>query len=436
MSVEPVSAAPWARRFASARGSLPDAPAPRLRAARDRAWARFARHGFPTTRVEAWKYTNLSALAVAEFAAPVASPITPDIAAHILTGAHYRLVFVNGRHQAALSDVANLPAGVRIDSLAAMAVLSPEAVADLLGDDGDSSADSLAALNGALAPEGAVIRIDDGVTVDRPIQLLFLSHGDVPMAMQMRSAIVAGPGARVTVVESHVGLGDAGHWINAVTRLHAAEGAHLSHHILQAQNQASWHTARTVAEVAAGATYGNGLFATGAKTARQELHVSYTGDNARAVLRGAHLGQGDQHLDYSSTVAHARPDGQSDQVFKAAVRGKSQSVFQGRLAVAIDAQRTDAQQICRNLLLDDGAVAYAKPELEILADDVKCSHGATIGDLDATSLFYLRARGIGETEARAMLIDAFIADTFADVAEEGVQLAYRRLLDAWLETAP
>jgi len=436
MSVEPVSAAPWARRFANARGSLPDAPAPRLRAARDRAWARFARHGFPTTRVEAWKYTNLSALAVADFATPVASPKTPDIAAHILPGPHYRLTFVNGRYQAALSDVANLPEGVRIDSLAALAVLSPEVVADLLGDDGDDDADSLAALNGALAPEGAVVRIDEDVAADRPVQLLFLSHGDVPLAMQVRNAVVAGPRARVTVVESHVGLGNAGHWINTVTRLDAGEGADLSHHVLQAQNQASWHTARTVASVAANAAYGNGLFATGARTARQELHVNFAGDNAKATLRGAHLGQGEQHLDYSSNIAHARPDGSSDQVFKAAVRGKSQSVFQGRLAVATDAQRTDAQQICRNLLLDDGAVAYAKPELEILADDVKCSHGATIGDLDAASLFYLRARGLGETEARAMLIDAFIADTFADVAEPGVQLAYRRLLDAWLETGP
>lgn len=415
MSVEAVSAAPWLRRYSEIAPRLPGADRPAVKAAREAALARFARHGFPLSRVEAWKYTNLQPLTAP---LPDAQAASVDVAPWRVDGAH-AAVFVNGQFQAALSD---LPPQ-------AMPLSTAGALESLLVEESDAKADTLAAFNAASARDGIVLDVPAGVRLDRPLHLLFVTAGPAA-AVQVRNIIRLGEGARAAVLESHVGEG--AHWVNVVTRVEVAAAASLELDVLQAQPGEAWHTGRIAGTLDQGARFANCTVQTGGRTARRELLLTYAGTDVEVSLTGANLGRGQQHLDYFSQIGHAKPDGRSNQVFKTVVEDRALSVFQGRLLVAEDAQRTDAQQLCRSLLLSDHAAAYAKPELEILADDVKCSHGATIGDLDEQALFYLRARGIPLAEARALLIGAFVAETVEAVEQPHIRAHLHAVVQRWL----
>lgn len=415
MGIEAVSAAPWLRRYSEIAPRLPGADRPAVKAAREAALARFARHGFPLSRVEAWKYTNLQ---------PLTAPL-PEAEAAPVEVARWRLddayvaVFVNGLFQADLSDLP--PQAVLLSAAGALETL--------LVEESEAKADTLAAFNAASARDGIVLDLPAGTRLERPLHLLFVTAGPAA-AVQARNIIRLGEGAHAAVLESHVGQG--AHWVNAVTRIDLAAAANLELDVLQEQGGDAWHTGRIAATLAQGARFANCTVQTGCRTARREVLLTYAGTDVQVSLTGTNLGRGQQHLDYFSQIGHGQPDGRSNQLFKAVVEDKALSVFQGRLLVAEDAQRTDAQQLCRSLLLSDHAAAYAKPELEILADDVKCSHGATIGDLDAQSLFYLRARGIPLAEARALLIGAFVAETVEAVEQPHIRAHLHAAVNAWL----
>jgi Fe-S cluster assembly protein SufD len=431
--VQAISAETYGRRFEALRPSLPGAGAAAPEHARDEAIGRFLRHGFPSQRVEAWKFTSLRPLTKAEFV-PAVMPAAPVAVGDLrLAGGGPLAVFVNGRFRPDLSDLGVLPAGVTLQGLAAALAADAEGLAASLADGADDRAAALVALNAALAADGAVLRIARGTVLEAPIQLLFVAAaGGQPWMTHPRNLIVVEDGARAAVVESYVDAGAGRYWTNAVTRVAVGAGASLGHYKLQAEGAEAVHIAASRVRLARDAAYASHVLALGGALARNEIEVALAGPGASCRLDGLTLARGRQVIDSTSRIDHAEPHGTSRQTYKSVVDEAGHSVFQGRVRVAPLAQKSDAQQLNRNLLLADGAQADAKPELEILADDVKCSHGATIGDLDRESIFYLRARGLDERAARALLVEAFAAESLDGIEVEPVREAFRRALAGWL----
>lgn len=373
----------------------------------------FLRHGLPGPWLESWKFTSLNGLAgrnwarSANDAVPEAQVASPSDA--------YRLVFVGGRPAPTLPQH-GLPAGVRLRPLAASDLASPE-----------TPAAALAALNSAMCLDGQVIEVDDGIAVTHPVHLDFrpgsgIANGQVLLRL--------GPGSSLELLETHGG-GDG--WGNTVLRIAVGSGARLMHTRLQTEAGGAHHTALTEVGIDVAAQYRHVSVMLGGRVARHELAVRLQGRGASADLHGLALAGGRAHLDHTLHVEHAAEGCTSQQAFRNVVDGEGHAVFQGCIRVAPGAQRSDAQQICRTLLLSDGARVDTKPELEILADDVKCSHGATVGDLDAAQLFYLRARGIPAAEARRLLLAGFAEETVEAVEHPAVRAILEAAVTGWLQ---
>jgi Fe-S cluster assembly protein SufD len=252
----------------------------------------------------------------------------------------------------------------------------------------------------------------------------------------MRNLLRAEAGSSATVVETYAALGEGVAWTNAVTQVAVAPNAVLRHYKLQAEPEAGFHTAQTSVRLERDAAYRGFVLSLGARLARNELDVALLGERGESHLAGATLARGEQHLDTTLRIEHAAARGTSSQDFKSVVDGRAHAVFQGRIRVAPNAQKTDARQLNRTLLLSGTAAADTKPELEILADDVKCSHGATIGDLDSDALFYLRARGLGEADARALLIEAFVRELIDAIEGESAREYFRSAFAGWILGRP
>ena len=418
----------YVRAFAEAKGRLPGAG---LKAARERALERFLAHGFPSVKVEAWTFTNLAALAATPFRpAEGAALDAAALAEHRLAGA-YGAVFVNGLFRPELSDLAGLPAGVQVRALAD--VLKTDTAAIGAAPETGNRAAALAELNFALARDGAVVRIAAGIALDRPLQLLFVAASEAgPTLALPRNRIELEAGATATIVETHVSAGVGVTWTNAVTDGRLGPKAVLRHGVRQTLAPDSFLTARGAWRLDEGARYGALTLATGARLARHETEVTFAAEQAECRLDGVTLVRGAQHADMTTRLDHARPQGTSRQRFKSVAEDQAHAVYQGQVRVAPGAVKTDAEQLSRALLLSDAAQADAKPELEILADDVKCSHGATVGDLDRDALFYLRARGLDVPEARALLIGAFAAEAIDAIEHPEVRAHFRAALTRWL----
>ena len=403
---------------------------------REAAIERFHQHGFPSPKIESWKFTNLNPLARTTFrdAEVIKGPELTRAAleSYRLTPDCHLIVSVNGRFRPDLSALDHVPDGTRIVDFAAAneedlrALTAPPAVAV------DPRARSLMDLNTACMSGGAIVHLGRGAILD-PVQLLFVAvPGTEPTAFHLRNLIRAEAGSSATVLESYVGLGEGIYWTNAVTQVAVAPNAVLRHYKLQAEGSAAFHVAETSVRLDHQAAYRMFVAPLGSGLCRNEVDVDLAATDAVARLAGTALARATQHIDTTIRIEHSMPRGTSGQEFKNVVDGHAHAVFQGRIRVAPDAQKTDAQQISRSLLLSSTAAADTKPELEILADDVKCSHGATIGDLDEEGLFYLRARGVGETEARKMLIDAFIGELIEHITVETARVYFRRAFDHWL----
>jgi Fe-S cluster assembly protein SufD len=403
---------------------------------REAAIERFHQHGFPSPKIESWKFTNLNPLARTTFRdAEVIKGLELTRAAlepYRLTPDCHLIVFVNGQFRSDLSALDHVPDGTRIVEFAAAneedlrALTVPPAVAV------DPRARSLMDLNTACMSGGAVVHLGRGAILD-PVQLLFVAvAGAEPVAFHLRNLIRAESGSSATVLESYVGLGEGVYWTSAVTQIAVAPNAVLRHYKLQAEGSAAFHVAATSVRLDHQAAFRMFAASLGSQLGRNEIDVDLATTDAVARLAGTTLARGTQHLDTTIRIEHSEPRGTSSQEFKAVVDGRAHAVFQGRIRVAPDAQKTDAQQISRSLLLSSTAAADTKPELEILADDVKCSHGATIGDLDEEALFYLRARGVGEPEARKMMTDAFIGELIEHITVDTARAYFRRAFDHWL----
>jgi Fe-S cluster assembly protein SufD len=434
MNIDTAQRATDSRLFASAE-HLGKGPA-WLDGVREAAMVRFREHGFPSHKLESWKFTNLSPLARTAFhdaKAIKSQELTrADLKPYRLTPDCHLIVFVNGWFRPDLSALDHVPDGTRVVDLAAAneddyrALTVPPAVAV------EPRARTLFDLNTACMSGGAVVHLGRGAILD-PVQLLFVVRPNAePTAFHLRNLIRAEAGSSATVLESYVGLGEGIYWTNVVTQIAVAPNAVLRHYKLQAEGSSAFHVAETSVRLDHQAAYRMFAASLGSELGRNEVDVDLSATDAVARLAGTTLARGAQHLDTTVRIEHSMPRGTSAQDFKHVVDGRAHAVFQGRIRVAPDAQKTDAQQVSRSLLLSSTAAADTKPELEILADDVKCSHGATIGDLDEEALFYLRARGVGEADARSLLIDAFIGELIEHITVDSARAYFRRAFDHWL----
>lgn len=393
-----------------------------LTQARRAAVARFARQGFPTQRDEDWKYTSLAAIAAARYdlwPAACTDPLAGLVSQRALASAHL-LVFVNGRLHPGLSRPGDLPPGVRLNSLAYCLEEQPASVDPslLLG----ATAAALADLNLAFMADGAYLHLAADCHLAAPIQLLFIAS-QANLAIQQRNVLWAAAGSSACIIEQHVALGEGSYLTNALSNVVLEAGASVEHYLLQQESPAASHIATIDVRQQAKSSYSSASFAFGAGLARTGITVALQGEAARCSLDGLYLTAGRQHVDHHTCIDHRQAGGTSRQLYKGVLSGASRAVFNGRVVVHPDAQRSDAEQSNRNLLLSDKAEIDTKPQLEIWADDVKCSHAATVAQLDEEQVFYLRSRGIEQAKARTMLSRAFAREMVDRVACSPLQEA-------------
>jgi len=409
-AISDIGAAGFLARYEASKGLLPGDST--LRAAAADA---FRALGLPGAargrRAEAWKYTTLQALGDLSFATPGPSRAVtvPDAVS--------RLVFSGGQYREDLST--SVPGFARFADQPDFGELSwPDR-------------DAMVALNTMLAEDGAILTVPDG----HDAGIVFLVHDGVDgTSAHPRHMIRLGQGARLTLMEMSTGEGCYVH--NPVFEIHVADGAVLTHVRMQTESIAAFHLATVYAAIAAGGTYDSFTLNIGGRITRTEFHATLDGPGAIAHLNGAQLLTGSQHADFTSVVRHAAPKGTSRQTVKNVLSGRSRGVFQGRIEVARGAQGTDGYQMNRALLLSPDAEIDTKPELEIFADDVKCSHGATVGELDPEQLFYLRSRGIPDQEARSILVRAFLAEALDPVTNDTARGLLEDAVARWWEGQP
>jgi Fe-S cluster assembly protein SufD len=371
------------------------------------AFERFASLGFPTTRNEDWKYTNLRRFESRAFASSQAAPMPLDESQWI-AGSGVRIVLVNGHAAASLSTTSPQPPGVTIVSLGRWLANNPDEVAALLREDESADAPAFEALNTAFFDDGVVIDIADGVTLDEPICVLHQWTPGVQSAMSHPKLFLrAGRDSRCALIEHYLGPDDVDSFTNASVTLTLATGARVSHYRLQHESTRSFHVAGVRVRLDAHSRYACQDIALGAALGRASITATLAGPGAEASLNGLFAPAGTQHLDTFTLVDHQAPHTVSNEAYRGIAAGRGRGVYRGKVIVRQGAQKIDSKQSSRNLLLSPTAEIDTRPELEIHADDVKCAHGATTGQLDATALFYLRSRGISEADARAMLIRAF-----------------------------
>ncbi len=397
-----------------------------VRELRARARARFAATGFPSTREEAWRYTNLAPLARQRFEpSPPAAVTRAQVQALGFDNlAAYRLVFVNGSYRADLSTPPSA-AGVIAGSLAAMLTEEPQALEGYLGAVGTIERSSLAALNTAYLWDGAYVRLAAGTKLDRPIHLLFA--GTAPALAQPRALIVASAGSHATLIEQYVSLDDGRYFSNALTEIVLGDGAKVEHYRIQQHSPQAYHTGGVYVRQEAGSEFLSHAIDLGGLLVRNDLHT-VLGEGAACIFNGLYAAGGRQHIDNHTVIEHAKPRSTSRELYKGVLGGRARAVFNGRVLVHPGAQQSDAQQTNNNLLLSEDAEVDTKPELEIYADDVKCSHGATVGQLDPDQLFYLRTRALDEAAARDLLTFAFANEVLQRLGLAPVRAALDRQL--------
>jgi Fe-S cluster assembly protein SufD len=401
-----------------------------LQSLRQKAFERFSDVGFPTTHDEDWRFTNVSAVSGTPF--ELAEPVTVSKEQLAAFGAsHFRcqLVFVNGLFSRELSTINALPNGVRIGSLAAQLADSPESVEQHLGRYLNIERDAFAALNSAFIEDGIYVEVPDGVVIEEPFYALFLTvPGSSPSMNHPRNLIVAGNNSQLTVVEDYVSLGEGTSFSNTATELIAGENAHVEHYMIVREGEKAYNFSTLRIQQGRNANVATHSLLLSAALVRNNVHPVLAGEASECLINGLFMANGRQHMDNYMLVEHASPHCDSRQFYNGILNGNSRGVFHGRIIVHKDAQKTDAKQTNRNLLLSDDAQIDTKPQLEIYADDVKCTHGATIGQVDENALFYLRSRGLDEVSARHVLLLAFANECLERMHSQPVRDHLERLV--------
>src|SRR5258708_17232322 len=389
---------------------------------REAAFARFCDVGFPTSRDEDWRFTNVAPLARTPFQLAHGNAISftgPDLVAWRMEGAAARMVFVDGSFAPELSTWDALPEGATVDGLRKQIAHSPQALAEHFGRYLGIERDPFCALNTSFAEDGAYVHVGRGVVVEQPIHLLFLSTAfGAPAMTHPRNLMVVEDEGQASIVEEYVSFrSEFPTFSNAVTELVAGRNATVEHTMVEREHAQTYNFSTLRIEQGRNANVTSHSLLVGGGLVRNNVHPVLAGEGGECLINGLFIGSGRQHLDNYMLVEHASPHCGSRQFYNGILTDKSHGVFHGRIIVHKDAQKTDAKQTNRNLLLSDDAQIDTKPQLEIYADDVKCTHGATIGKLEAEALFYLRSRGIDEVSARKLLLFAFANECLARMNE-------------------
>lgn len=425
-----------------------------LQILRKKGMARFEALGFPTTKNEDWHFTSVAPiverifrLATLEAAKGADGGATDrressrrkdDTASsagvkrsdldrfNFGENGWHTLVFVNGVLSEDLSSGAGLGNSVRASSLAHAIKAGTGSIERHLGKIAKFEQHTFTALNTAFINDGAFIELAADAIVEQPIHLVFISDGEG--VSHPRNLIVAGRHSRATVIESYVSLGDSGYFTNAVTEISVGEGAHLDHYKIQRESEHAFHVGTVQIREARDSRLHSFSFAVGGSLARTNIYTSLDGDAATCTLNGLYLADGTQHIDNQTSIEHIAPNCPSHEVYKGVLDGRSHGVFNGKVYVHPEAQKTDGKQSNNNLLLSPSARVDTKPQLEIFADDVKCTHGATVGRLDEMAMFYLNSRGIGRETARTLLTYAFAADVLETIELEPLKKQLEKMV--------
>ncbi|HVT45149.1 MAG TPA: Fe-S cluster assembly protein SufD [Thermoanaerobaculia bacterium] len=370
--------------------------------------SRFAALGFPTVRQEAWRFTNVAPLAGIAFARESGHEPSRERIAHLLPDETTNLVVVDGRFSHRLSDVVSVE-GLAAGSLADAIRSGTPLLEEHLGGYADAESRPFVALNTALIDDGVFVSVDPGVVVEQPIHLLFITTaGGSPRLSNVRNLILAGAGSQLRLLETYAALDDGGvQFTSSVSEVVAERNATVDHHRLQIESDEAYHIGALRIEAKRDSQVRSHSISLGAALARIDIDAVLAGPGSGCVLDGLYVVRGTQHVDHHTVIDHAQPHCTSQELYKGILDGRSRAVFDGAIIVRKDAQKTSSGQVNRNLLLSEGAVVDSKPQLEIHADDVRCTHGSTIGQLEGEPVFYLRSRGIAEREARNMLTYAF-----------------------------
>ena len=417
-------------RFVQGRGA--NAP-PWLRELRTRGANRFTALGFPTVRQEEWRFTNVTPIADTSFRLGEAAPTN---AAHLtkrvtVPSAAARIVILNGHFAPELSSAEEFPTGLVAGSLArAIARGAPE-VAHLGQLPWEQSA--FGALNTAFLDDGAFIAIPSGLVVDEPIQIIVINGGAGKTMAHPRTLIVAGRDSQARVAQTFLGSAGECHFTNAVTEVAVDENAHLDLVTDQREIDTAYHIAAIQAGLQRNATFKSRAVTLGGKLVRNDILAVLGGEGAHCSLEGCYLVDGERLVDNHTTIDHATPHCTSHELYKGILDGRARAIFNGRIIVREDAQKTDAKQTNRALLLSDEAQINSNPQLEIFADDVKCTHGAAIGQLDEEAMFYLRARGLTLKDARDMLIHAYAGEVLQGITIDALRNQVERELFVQLD---
>ena len=395
------------------------------------AFERFASLGFPTTKNEDWHFTSVAPIAEEEFTLVVAKSgdVKRSDLDRFMFGATgwYTMVFVNGRFAPELSDLARLPAGVTVRDLASAWERAPKST-DRIGRVTSYDNSAFTALNTAFMYDGAVIEIEKETEIDLPIHVLYVTDATAAKTMMHpRNLVVVGRHARATLIESYVSTSDAMYFVNAVTEVTVGEGATLRHYKMQREGRRAFHVGTIEAHQARDSHYVSFSLATGAELSRTNVYTTLDGEGGGATLNGLYMLDGEQICDHQTQIIHAQPNCFSRELYKGVLDDRSHGVFNGKVYVHPIAQKTDGKQTNNTLLLSDTAHIDTKPQLEIFADDVKCTHGATVGQIDQLALFYLKSRGIDRALARRLLTYAFAADVLETIEVEAVRDGLERM---------
>jgi Fe-S cluster assembly protein SufD len=426
-------------QFANVADKLPGGSA--VAEAREQAIGRFAALGLPHRRVEAWKYTDLRAALREAYPPAIGTPWRLDVAGleaalgeELAAFDAVRIVFVNGSFAPALSRFdEGRGQDYHFDPLShGLEAPGFDWIGERLADDSGPKGETVVALNTAFARDGVMLRVAGGARPAKPIHLVYLTDVSEPRSSYSRNMIRIGAGAEVVLIETHLGVGGAPHQTNAVLELVVEDGARLAHVKMVGEGSSSTHVGTSVVSLGAKVDYRSFQFTSGTALTRNQTFVTFAGEGSTIDLSGAFLGRGAEHTDTTLVVDHAVPRCTSRELFKGVLDDRARGVFQGKVIVQPDAQKTDGKQMAQALMLSPDAEFDSKPELEIYADDVICGHGSTAAEIDHDLLFYCRSRGIPLEEARALLIEAFIGEALEKIELEALRDALAATARRWL----
>ncbi len=398
---------------------------------RQAAFDRFVEMGFPTTRDEEWRFTSVAPLTKNLFKPASPKLLSRGTLQRFMFGhrSEHLLVFVNGHFSRELSSLPPAPKGLQLDSIAAVLEGRPESLDSYLACHASYERHAFVALNTAFIEDGAFVCIPRDTVVQMPIHLLFVSTSSgTPSVSYPRNLIIAGSNSQARIVESYVGIDGEVYFTNAVTEIVAGENAVIDHYKVQRESVKAFHVATTQIQQSRSSNFSSLSITLGGSLVRNDVNTVLDGEGCESILNGLYMVSGDQLVDNHTQIDHAKAHCSSREFYKGILDERARGVFNGRIIVRPGAQKTDSKQTNKNLLLSEEALVNTNPQLEIYADDVKCTHGATIGQLSADALFYLRSRGIGLEAARSLLVHAFASDITSRIKIDTLRVALEQLL--------